>query len=115
MCGRFAARCIATLCFDDSSVEGFLMSREVAEALTPKVPRGSETRGRHQGECGYDVYIAYISTQMMTTLSVRIDTSTKKQLEALARRARRSKSFRADLPFLGVNDLGLQSSGRLKL
>jgi predicted transcriptional regulator len=30
-----------------------------------------------------------------TTLSVRIDTKTKKRLEALARRARRSKSFLA--------------------
>ena len=36
-----------------------------------------------------------MSTQMTTTLSVRIDTDTKKQLEALARRARRSKSFLA--------------------
>ncbi len=32
---------------------------------------------------------------MTTTLSVRIDTGTKKQLEALAKRARRSKSFLA--------------------
>jgi predicted transcriptional regulator len=32
---------------------------------------------------------------MTTTLSVRIDTKTKKQLEALAKRARRSKSFLA--------------------
>ncbi len=32
---------------------------------------------------------------MTTTLSVRIDTDTKKRLEALARRARRSKSFLA--------------------
>jgi len=32
---------------------------------------------------------------MTTTLSVRIDSATKKQLEALARRARRSKSFLA--------------------
>ena len=32
---------------------------------------------------------------MTTTLSVRIDTTTKKQLEALAKRARRSKSFLA--------------------
>lgn len=32
---------------------------------------------------------------MTTTLSVRINTDTKKQLEALARRARRSKSFLA--------------------
>ena len=32
---------------------------------------------------------------MTTTLSVRIDHDTKKQLEALARRARRSKSFLA--------------------
>ena len=32
---------------------------------------------------------------MTTTLSVRIDTDTKKQLEALAKRARRSKSFLA--------------------
>jgi predicted transcriptional regulator len=30
-----------------------------------------------------------------TTLSVRIDTNTKKRLEALAKRARRSKSFLA--------------------
>jgi len=30
-----------------------------------------------------------------TTLSVRIDTNTKKRLEALARRTRRSKSFLA--------------------
>lgn len=34
-------------------------------------------------------------TQMTTTLSVRIDAGTKKRLEALARRARRSKSFLA--------------------
>ena len=34
-------------------------------------------------------------TQMTTTLSVRIDSETKKRLEALARRARRSKSFLA--------------------
>ena len=32
---------------------------------------------------------------MTTTLSVRLDTDTKKQLEALAKRARRSKSFLA--------------------
>ena len=32
---------------------------------------------------------------MSTTLSVRIDTDTKKRLEALAKRARRSKSFLA--------------------
>jgi len=32
---------------------------------------------------------------MTTTLSVRINTDTKKQLEALAKRARRSKSFLA--------------------
>lgn len=32
---------------------------------------------------------------MTTTLSVRITTDTKKRLEALARRARRSKSFLA--------------------
>jgi predicted transcriptional regulator len=32
---------------------------------------------------------------MTTILSVRIDTATKKRLEALARRARRSKSFLA--------------------
>jgi predicted transcriptional regulator len=32
---------------------------------------------------------------MTTTLSVRITTDTKKQLETLARRARRSKSFLA--------------------
>ncbi len=32
---------------------------------------------------------------MTTTLSVRIDSKTKKQLEALAKRARRSKSFLA--------------------
>ena len=32
---------------------------------------------------------------MTTTLSVRIDTDTKKRLEALAKRARRSKSFLA--------------------
>ena len=32
---------------------------------------------------------------MTTTLSVRLNTDTKKQLEALARRTRRSKSFLA--------------------
>ena len=32
---------------------------------------------------------------MSTTLSVRIDTDTKKRLDALAKRARRSKSFLA--------------------
>jgi predicted transcriptional regulator len=32
---------------------------------------------------------------MSTTLSVRLDSDTKKRLEALARRARRSKSFLA--------------------
>jgi RHH-type rel operon transcriptional repressor/antitoxin RelB len=32
---------------------------------------------------------------MTTTLSVRINTNTKKRLEALAKRARRSKSFLA--------------------
>lgn len=32
---------------------------------------------------------------MTTTLSVRIDTNTKERLEALAKRARRSKSFLA--------------------
>jgi predicted transcriptional regulator len=35
------------------------------------------------------------ASQMTTTLSVRIDTNTKKRLEALAKRARRSKSFLA--------------------
>ena len=34
-------------------------------------------------------------SQMTTTLSVRIDTDTKKRLDALAKRARRSKSFLA--------------------
>jgi RHH-type transcriptional regulator, rel operon repressor / antitoxin RelB len=33
--------------------------------------------------------------QMTTTLSLRIDTNIKKQLEVLAKRARRSKSFLA--------------------
>ena len=37
----------------------------------------------------------YIRAQMTTTLSVRIDSDTKNQLEALAKRARRSKSFLA--------------------
>ena len=37
----------------------------------------------------------YKVLQMTTTLSVRIDTDTKKRLEALAKRARRSKSFLA--------------------
>src|SRR5262249_58770792 len=37
----------------------------------------------------------YNNTQMSTTLSVRIDVDTKKRLEALARRSRRSKSFLA--------------------
>jgi RHH-type transcriptional regulator, rel operon repressor / antitoxin RelB len=37
----------------------------------------------------------YKVPQMTTTLSVRIDTLTKKRLEALAKRARRSKSFLA--------------------
>ena len=32
---------------------------------------------------------------MSTTLSIRLDTDTKKRLEALAKRARRSKSFLA--------------------
>ena len=37
----------------------------------------------------------YMAPHMTTTLSVRIDTDTKKRLEALAKRARRSKSFLA--------------------
>ena len=37
----------------------------------------------------------HIQAQMTTTLSVRIDSDTKNQLEALAKRARRSKSFLA--------------------
>src|SRR3989441_10149132 len=37
----------------------------------------------------------YIRAQMTTTLSVRIDSDTKNQLETLAKRARRSKSFLA--------------------
>jgi len=37
----------------------------------------------------------YMRAQMTTTLSVRIDSDTKDQLEALAKRARRSKSFLA--------------------
>jgi RHH-type rel operon transcriptional repressor/antitoxin RelB len=37
----------------------------------------------------------YKRAQMTTTLSVRIDNDTKNQLEALAKRARRSKSFLA--------------------
>jgi len=37
----------------------------------------------------------HIQAQMTTTLSVRIDRDTKNQLEALAKRARRSKSFLA--------------------
>ena len=36
-----------------------------------------------------------VPLHMTTTLSVRIDSDTKKQLEALAKRARRSKSFLA--------------------
>ena len=39
--------------------------------------------------------VRYKVPQMTTTLSVRIDTLTKKRLEALAKRARRSKSFLA--------------------
>src|SRR5438270_6791619 len=37
----------------------------------------------------------YMRAHMTTTLSVRIDSDTKNQLEALAKRARRSKSFLA--------------------
>src|SRR5438034_4972256 len=37
----------------------------------------------------------YIRAQMTTTVSVRIDSDTKDQLEALAKRSRRSKSFLA--------------------
>ena len=37
----------------------------------------------------------HIQLHMTTTLSVRLDTDTKKRLEALAKRARRSKSFLA--------------------
>jgi predicted transcriptional regulator len=37
----------------------------------------------------------YVRAQMTTTLSVRIDSATKRRLEALAKRARRSKSFLA--------------------
>ena len=40
-------------------------------------------------------YAAHRLTRITTTLSVRINTDTKKQLEALAMRARRSKSFLA--------------------
>ena len=36
-----------------------------------------------------------MKAQMTTTLSIRIGTTTKKQLDALAKRARRSKSFLA--------------------
>ena len=36
-----------------------------------------------------------MKAQMTTTLSVRIDTTTKNQLEMLAKRVRRSKSFLA--------------------
>src|SRR6476620_12097638 len=39
--------------------------------------------------------IQHRPSQMTTTLSVRIDTDTKKRLEALAKRARRSQSFLA--------------------
>jgi RHH-type rel operon transcriptional repressor/antitoxin RelB len=46
-------------------------------------------------ECVTVYTFNYIRTQMTTTLSVRIDSATKKQLEALAKRARRSKSFLA--------------------
>jgi RHH-type transcriptional regulator, rel operon repressor / antitoxin RelB len=38
---------------------------------------------------------SYGPPQMTTTLSVRIDTDTKRRLEALAKRVRRSKSFLA--------------------
>ena len=38
---------------------------------------------------------SYKRAHMSTTLSVRIDTETKRRLEALAKRARRSKSFLA--------------------
>jgi predicted transcriptional regulator len=41
------------------------------------------------------VDFAHTLAQMTTTLSVRIDAQTKKRLEALAGRARRSKSFLA--------------------
>src|SRR5207248_11796598 len=37
----------------------------------------------------------YMRAHMTTTLSVRIDSDTKNRLEALAKRARRSKSFLA--------------------
>ena len=37
----------------------------------------------------------HVQLHMTTTLSVRLDTDTKKRLEALAKRARRSKSFLA--------------------
>ena len=36
-----------------------------------------------------------MSTPMTTTLSLRIDVDTKKRLDVLARRARRSRSFLA--------------------
>lgn len=47
------------------------------------------------GLCNKMCTIQHTYTQMTTTLSVRIDTHTKKRLEALAKRARRSKSFLA--------------------
>ena len=40
-------------------------------------------------------YVVHNVVQISTTFSVRIDARTKKQLEALAGRARRSKSFLA--------------------
>ena len=64
-------------------------------------------RGRHSLRLGFEyqssgdvtrvtVYTFHdIRPQMTTTLSVRIDSETKNQLEALAKRARRSKSFLA--------------------
>src|SRR5512134_2468592 len=43
----------------------------------------------------WNVHKRYELPPMTTTLSVRIDTDTKRRLEALAKRARRSKSFLA--------------------
>jgi len=86
---------------DDSGASGFVDDLDeifVADGVHEIVIHLlSSVRGSTGGRRVYVMVCTphYIRAQMTTTLSVRIDSDTKDQLEALAKRARRSKSFLA--------------------
>ena len=78
---------------DDSGASGFV--DELDEVLAADYMHELVIHGFTAESCVTVCTFHYIRAQMTTTISVRIDSDTKDQLEALAKRARRSKSFLA--------------------